>query len=312
MRRAASAQRREWTSRSPPRPSLRSGSSRKATSPDLAWRASTPSPSAPQPAGRLVPPRRRRPAPGQVGGEVGVAGDEPGVEERRGRVEVVVRPAPAPPSPTAPPWPSFSPASQSGYQIRSASCLTSARSRSLRVWMSRTSRSLPGAQVAPAVAPHRHQGHARRRPAAEQAGQPRVGQLGVGPAEVDALQRGVRQERRRAPGGVPRHDGRQASEGVVSHLPGADADDVLDRRQPHLAVADLVGAGGVDDGVDDPGRVGVVGEDLDLRPWARSRRCTRRPGRPRCGPAGGRSPAPRTRSCPGRRGPAAPPSRRRA
>ena len=141
MRRAASAQRREWTSRRPPRPSLRSGSSRKATSPALAWRASTPSPRAVSQRW-LAPPGGRRPLV-EVVGDSRVARDQAGVEQRRGGVEIVVgegqrllhRADAVAELQARVPERVPDPLGQ---------LLDLARSRSLRVWMRRTSRSLPG------------------------------------------------------------------------------------------------------------------------------------------------------------------------
>ena len=58
-----------------------------------------------------------------------------------------------------------------------------------------------------------------------------------------------------------------ATERFGPPLAGADPDDLLDGEDPHLAVADLAGAGRVDDGVDHLVDLGVVDEDLepDLR-----------------------------------------------
>src|SRR3954471_3447677 len=50
---------------------------------------------------------------------------------------------------------------------------------------------------------------------------------------------------------------------VVPALAGADADDLVDRRHPHLAVTDLAGGGGLHDRVDDPGGVQLADDDLD-------------------------------------------------
>ena len=154
-----------------------------------------------QPAGRTWPARRPPPAPG--GRRRWPA--SPAMRRVSRRDVAVSRSSWA--SATASftdrtPWPSFSPASHSGYQICSASSLTSARSRSLRVWIEEDVEVAARAQVAPAVAPDRHQGHARRRPA--RAGRParsRPARCRPGrsrrPAERDPP------GARRAPGGCP-------------------------------------------------------------------------------------------------------------
>src|SRR5436853_2248985 len=54
-----------------------------------------------------------------------------------------------------------------------------------------------------------------------------------------------------------------SSEGVGSDLAGADARDALDGHDPHLAVADLAGAGRADERLGDPGDVAVIDEDLE-------------------------------------------------
>jgi hypothetical protein len=46
-------------------------------------------------------------------------------------------------------------------------------------------------------------------------------------------------------------------------LPGADPHQVVDGHGPHLAVADLVGAGRRHDQIDDGSGVGVIDDDLD-------------------------------------------------
>ena len=65
-------------------------------------------------------------------------------------------------------------------------------------------------------------------------------------------------------GAVGRGGGR--SEGVVALLAGADAHDAIDRRDPHLAVTDLLGAGSGDDDVDDVIGEGVGHDGLHLTP----------------------------------------------
>src|ERR671910_3306781 len=53
-----------------------------------------------------------------------------------------------------------------------------------------------------------------------------------------------------------------ASESLGSRLPCSDADDRVDRRDPHLSVADLARLRRLGDHVDDVARVGIVDEDL--------------------------------------------------
>ena len=85
--RAASDQPRAWTSRRPPRPSFRSGSRRKATSPCWRWRSRTELASSP--SQRFDRLRHRATASvGQLLGERDVARQVAGDEERGGRVEV--------------------------------------------------------------------------------------------------------------------------------------------------------------------------------------------------------------------------------
>ena len=62
---------------------------------------------------------------------------------------------------------------------------------------------------------------------------------------------------------------------------------------PDLAVTDLAGRGGLDDGVDDAGGVELARRRPRCGPSARSRPGTPRRGRPRCARAAGRSPGPR-------------------
>src|SRR3954453_8397110 len=74
----------------------------------------------------------------------------------------------------------------------------------------------------------------------------------------------------RGRGGLPRCPGRRLvrrSERVLPALPGADPDDLVDRRHPHLAVTDLPGGGRLHDGVHDAGGVELADDDLypDLR-----------------------------------------------
>src|SRR5437763_3274281 len=51
--------------------------------------------------------------------------------------------------------------------------------------------------------------------------------------------------------------------GVVAHLTRAHTDHGIDRRDPHLAVTDLAGAGSLDDRVGHPLGLVVVDEDLE-------------------------------------------------
>ena len=140
MRRAHSAQFSECTSRSPPLPSFTSGSSRKATSPDCSWRSTTRAPSArSHRAGLACQDCRARVARSVA------SRSSPAISLVSSREVAVSRSSAA--NDTASftvrmPWPSFSPASQSGYQTRSASCVVSLRF--LPSWTRRTSRSLPG------------------------------------------------------------------------------------------------------------------------------------------------------------------------
>ena len=57
--------------------------------------------------------------------------------------------------------------------------------------------------------------------------------------------------------------GARGSDGVAVALAGADAGGALDRGHPDLAVADLVGASGIDDGLDGTVGAGVVDQHLD-------------------------------------------------
>src|SRR5215213_1918705 len=54
-----------------------------------------------------------------------------------------------------------------------------------------------------------------------------------------------------------------SSECIVAALTGADPDDLVDRRHPHLAVTDLAGGGGLDDRVDHASGVQFAHHDLD-------------------------------------------------
>src|SRR5438270_4566961 len=53
------------------------------------------------------------------------------------------------------------------------------------------------------------------------------------------------------------------SDGVVAHLAGADPCDAVEGHHPHLAIADLAGAGGLGDGRGHPLGLAVVGQHLD-------------------------------------------------
>ena len=84
---------------------------------------------------------------------------------------------------------------------------------------------------------------------------------GTGPALVDVFARRV------VGHGAVHRDFVDASAGslqcVATALAGSDANHGLDRRDPHLAVTDLAGPGGLDDHVDDLVHGGVVHHDLD-------------------------------------------------
>src|SRR4029078_1451826 len=54
------------------------------------------------------------------------------------------------------------------------------------------------------------------------------------------------------------------SDRVFARLSGADADDLVDRADEDLAVADEAGLGGLDDGVDDLPDVVLRHDDLEL------------------------------------------------
>jgi hypothetical protein len=71
---------------------------------------------------------------------------------------------------------------------------------------------------------------------------------------------------------------------------GSDADQTLDRRHPHLAVADLSCSGGVDDRIDDPLNPLVVDNDLDAGLRDEVDRVLRPPDRPPCGLVACRNP----------------------
>ena len=156
---ACSAQRMACTSRSPPRPSLRSGSSRKATSPACSWRIVTRLLELAQPPlGPLAPQRQRlgrrarRSAPGRRPGggpstsDVAVSRSSAASDS----ASLMVRTE----------WPSFRPSSQIGYQIRSAMAPMPLRpvvqQHHVEIALRR--------QLAPAVAADGDQGHARRPP----------------------------------------------------------------------------------------------------------------------------------------------------
>src|SRR5579863_1339252 len=53
-------------------------------------------------------------------------------------------------------------------------------------------------------------------------------------------------------------------DGIGARLSGADPNHRVDRGHPDLAVADLVGPGGLGDGLDEAADGAVVGQDLDL------------------------------------------------
>ena len=86
--RAARIQARACTSRSPPRPSFRSGSSAAATSPVATWRASTASASCGEHALRLLAPLPRRATRQRRSHSDGDPASTPGAQQRRGRGQV--------------------------------------------------------------------------------------------------------------------------------------------------------------------------------------------------------------------------------
>jgi hypothetical protein len=75
----------------------------------------------------------------------------------------------------------------------------------------------------------------------------------------------ARSSERRSSRSRPTGAGRSLTlEGVGTHLAGPDPEHLFDGRHPDLAVADLAGAGGLRERVDDTGHLLVVAEDLDL------------------------------------------------
>ena len=143
-------------------------------------------------------------------------------------------------------WPSTNPASQSGYQSSPASSALGARPPVPRVQQHDVDvgarAQLAGARTSPARPPPTA---ARPRPRRERR------------AATSSTQR--RPARRRTPSPRQRRDrrraGSRAARACAAHraalqsasgpdLSGADAPDVLDRHDPHLAVADLAGARG--------------------------------------------------------------------
>src|SRR5690606_15792914 len=164
------------------------------------------------------------------------------------------------------------------YQIRSAISATSARPRcrstrsrsppgvsSRRAWLPTAASATPSAGGRTVPSPdgpavrrepsRRSRSAARAARAAARAA--RAGSVPSGPVPAG------RGPGRGSPGrGAARVTGRL--EGFRPGLAGADADDGVDGHGPDLAVADLVGAGGLDDHVDDV--VGVLGVDEDLDP----------------------------------------------
>src|SRR5215510_12635114 len=53
-------------------------------------------------------------------------------------------------------------------------------------------------------------------------------------------------------------------DGVLARLPGADADDLVDRADEDLSVADAAGLGRLDDGIDDLPDAVLRHDDLEL------------------------------------------------
>ena len=319
--RRRSAQRRAWTSRRPPRPSFRSGSSRKATSPaclvarlHAAGRARSSQRFdrlrhwARPLVGELVGERRRR---RRGGGPAAATVAVSRSSAARVSASFTVRTA----------WPSFRPSSQIGYQSRSASGAdVDAAARAAGAGRCRCrATARPGRSRRRRRAPTPESGGSAA--SASSSVSQLVERVGQRTAERRAADAGVLEQRpavelggHRAPVGGgrevpargapacsvpqrcrrPARRERSASDRVGALLAGADADDACRpsviqilpspilpvRAASTMASATCVG-------------VGVVDDDLDAAPWARSRPCTRRPGRPRCGRPGGRSPAPR-------------------
>ena len=151
-------------------------------------------------------------------------------------------------------------------------------------------RRLPGRPEAAAAAGRGGPAPGRLDPGrAVDPGAPGPGPLAEPPALNDSRWRG--QLRGRPSPAHRSGPGRSSSTGRTHTLPS-----------PILPVAAVV-----DDGVDHLVDLGVVDDDLETDLRARSRPRTRHPGRPRCGPAGGRSPGLRSGSGRAPRGSSGPP-----
>ena len=258
----------------------------------------------------------------------GVAGDQPQVEQPDRRREVARRRPRGTAAAVRTEWSSRSPASHSGYQSRSASSPTSRR-RGPAVVQQHQVEVAGRAGVARAMLADGGQGdpgpgcpgatrRCRRSPGRRPTARPVDGVR-----EPGAHQRvPVRQRRSRraggpapdeprpdrpdvmplAPSGLSRPDAAgRASRGRRSrgHRASGPCSPVRTRTTsstgigPDLAVADPAGLGALDDHVDHVGRRRRRPRAPRAAPSAPGRRCTPRPGRPRCGRAGGRSRWPR-------------------
>src|SRR6266545_936488 len=242
-------------SRSPPRASLRSGSSRKASSPYRSARCSQTARSS---------GRRRSAVARQSASSVermpSVTDASPATCRASSRPSWAGRSSPATRriwATVRTEWSSFTPASQIGYQVRSASAATSERPS----WTSTRSRSLPG--------------ESSRRPYPPTA----TSATPLTSPRRSPSQRSVRSDReRRWPG--PMVPGRASralrssaycvessiavrSEGIRPPLPGSDPNHGVHGDGPDLAVADTTGLGGLDDDVHHVLGVLVVDQHLD-------------------------------------------------
>src|SRR3954466_15997385 len=175
-------------------------------------------------------------------------------------------------------WSSRTPASQIGYQSASAtaaisgrSSCTRTRSRSPCGGSSRRPRlptatsAIPSVPVCRGGAPRRGFGGgvpptaSARRPASQASTASfRAGR--VSPGSPCRSSTHPPRSRRPAPWCATRAP---CSQGVVPAFPGPHAHDLVDRRDPDLAVTDLPGGGGLDDGVHDPRGVELADHDLD-------------------------------------------------
>src|SRR5262252_4493454 len=248
----------DWRSRSPPPASLRSGSSFSESRPNRWRRASAP-------ACRLSTRRaRRRTARPRMRPTRPANSSLSPATRRASRVAVNAcrsRSASATSCFTVfMACPSTNPASQSGYQRRSAAPATSAAA-SCR---STTSTSDPGHSSArpydptatrakrPSTSPPTALANERLSDSSSRSES----------ARPNAAPRRVRSSTRRSRA-ARSSETVAGSEGVGPGLPGPDPPDVLDGHDPYLAVADLPRASRFDELLDDPVDVAVVDEDLD-------------------------------------------------